>query len=1801
MATGSSLVVPMVLWGRRAPTHCISTILMTPDGKFIVTGCNDGQICVWDVLEHFQVAPRHMLFGHTAAISCLAVGSEHKERRYVVSSSENGEMCLWDVSDGRCVENTKTDKVHSDIVAFHLKSSKALRLICNGYYDEVVIIDPLNLEIVYSLVARVESDWVSACCVLSPPSRDDDVILAITNSGSVKVWTLSMPESKGNKVPEDESKQIRCLNAQTLKCCPGNLRTVLIVCSKYWQIYDASDFTLLCSESNRRGERWTGGDFLSVDRVIVWSNEGRGYLYKLPTKLLKLPSLTKRTWLTKWKVPEGSLAKSLLRGKAVARAKQKLKSRQCLSNPDHKDYHRAYSQTSVHAYYVLDIFTEHGPLDCSPALTYMSCGVGERATHLMLRGDSDGRVTVWALPQVSEKQMTLVRQESFDRLPALSPKSSTTLQDSWKVMSSSPPGILDGICEKADEQRELKDSNTEIFITATIYIPSQGKIVCGRNNGTIVIVPGIDCIKSQLLSGQSSAPSPKILYGHHGRVTCLLYPFNESTRYEPHHLLSGGSDFSVVLWDVNGGVKIHTFTVHGGSLSHMTVPPANCNPRILSCICSVAGDHSVALLSLKERKCLLLASRHLYPVKLIKWRPLDDFMLVQTKDGVVTVWQMETGHLDRVIDGKTAEDVLSNCDENATPVEALTNPSITLAQALKRRNLATFRNLAQQKLQMGGHANQPSPGHKSELVKPTGFPLLIQGIKTNTRDPDAHVLFFDTEALIVHLLTEEYALLSPAELEARGMNVPEKALSAQSDLSEAQQKLSAAGFEALDRVSSFEIVNPHELSGGYCDEVFEEEQDVDGGYYGLPPQAYQASVKKHKGPSLTRRGLSLDSGKFYSSPLPSPVKSYFSPPQSAPVRTQHQVLNRSQSSSKFSPFRPFASSKLFKKSGFKKQLSLQHDNPQPPPRTKPQFRRAPSAPGVLSEAKTLPLHAKHTSSYTTTKSSVTFALENRSPSPNEGVPVLDVSGQGYDSGGFLAKAKEKAETVGQKIQSKMEAVSSSGSSNSAPIQTQPASSRASKRPDYISIQESLSMAIGELFMSCLHAWGLDPQLDDLCVGKLGLHKPRCPISFGLLSHGGHMSLMLPGWHRQQTSHKDVLGAAAASGPSAKLPTLLTQRTGQAPFEVDKLSDHDNDEAAVGGEDKGAPGGQAVKVSSVRPASPANNARRTSSLGSNQQQAYDFSTKINCPQLRWQISSAVTTQHLLSVISVANTLMGMSRAAFLPEMQVPMHRSRKETVSSNHGMVLRETDSPESVTSSEDTSSDAQATIQAQVKQGWSLLAALHCVLLPELVGPTIYQCPQLEMLARRWQDRCLEIREAAQALLLAELRRINPEGRKVLLDKWAPFLPSYVDPELSLLSNMGGHHEAVEEDDDEEDGILAGDIPAHKLSVSFESRRKQATAIVMLGVIGAEFGQEMEPSRTKASEEQKKVKVKGSVEGFSLTNYSLARHTSKALTFLLLQPPSPRLPLHTPIRRAAIDLIGRGFTVWEPYLDVSAVLLGLLELSIDSNKLIPRKGHLVRSKEDYEQLDCTTYGLPLSPAADACRSARHALSLIATARPPAFIITMAKEVARFNALAQNAQSQSAHLQNIILARASAEILHIVELLVEKIPNDVADLIVEAMDVSMFCLDLAALKTKGLPELFPAICRFSMVAYCHQTKRVWVGARNGHLALYEMKQHSRCQMLPAHQGPITAVAVNQDGKYLATFSHMDHKLRFWQTASSSLFGIGSQQTKLVRTHNTPAISVSPISNILKLVRLVWVDKTTVVLLTVDGQELKYSVH
>lgn len=91
----SQLIIPITLWGNRPPTHCISSIYLSRDAKILVTGCNDGQLLVWDsTSSNLQsIWPRFMLFGHSSSILCISSGSVNPEENLLISSSEDGYVC----------------------------------------------------------------------------------------------------------------------------------------------------------------------------------------------------------------------------------------------------------------------------------------------------------------------------------------------------------------------------------------------------------------------------------------------------------------------------------------------------------------------------------------------------------------------------------------------------------------------------------------------------------------------------------------------------------------------------------------------------------------------------------------------------------------------------------------------------------------------------------------------------------------------------------------------------------------------------------------------------------------------------------------------------------------------------------------------------------------------------------------------------------------------------------------------------------------------------------------------------------------------------------------------------------------------------------------------------------------------------------------------------------------------------------------------------------------------------------------------------------------------------------------------------------------------------------------------------------------------------------------------------------------------------------------------------------------------------------------------------------------------------
>ena len=348
-------------------------------------------------------------------------------------------------------------------------------------------------------------------------------------------------------------------------------------------------------------------------------------------------------------------------------------------------------------------------------------------------------------------------------------------------------------------------------------------------------------------------------------------------------------------------------------------------------------------------------------------------------------------------------------------------------------------------------------------------------------------------------------------------------------------------------------------------------------------------------------------------------------------------------------------------------------------------------------------------------------------------------------------------------------------------------------------------------------------------------------------------------------------------------------------------------------------------------------------------------------------------------------------------------------------------------------------------------------------------------------------------------------------------------------------------------------------------------------MIGAEFGQELEPCGPQRRDVP---------DGFGLSDYSLARHTCKALVYLLLQPPSPKLPAFVPLRRAAIDLLGRGFTVWEPYMEVSAVLLGLLELC-----------------ESYaKHIGDIQSGFPLSPEADSCRSAHHSLSLIATARPLTFITTIAREVARYNAAAANPQHQSL-LATSVLVRTKSEILRIIELLSDKMMSDLNSVLVEVVDIALFCIDISVLRAShGLLEAVPALAKFHTISYDSRSRRVAVAGARGSIVLYDIRS-CKHQVVTRGPGRITALCFSPDGRYLCVYCASENQLSFWVTATT-LFGMIQSQVKCVKTlsplktRSKPAVENLP--HKLNLAKLVWVNGRSVVLLTSDGSEHRFHI-
>uniref|UniRef100_A0A8C8RHH3 WD repeat domain 72 n=1 Tax=Pelusios castaneus TaxID=367368 RepID=A0A8C8RHH3_9SAUR len=705
-----SSVLAVALWGKRAPSHSITAIMITDDQQTIVTGSQEGQICLWNLSSELKILSKEILFGHTASITCLAKARDFEKQPYVVSATENGEMCVWNVTSGQCIENAKLPYRHTTICYYHcsFRMTGDGWLLCCGQYDDVLIIDAKTLAVLHILISSQSSDWISCMCIVHSIRVQEDSLVAVSVTGDLKVWDLSSSVTsiqERQSVYEQESKSLDCTNCQAIRFCTYTERLLLVIFSNCWKVYDYCDFSLLCTEFSKSGQWFAGGEVLAAQRLIIWTEDGHSYIYQLLNRWAQIGNEHKKF---------SGLSKSM-------------------HPADGKVLKETVSPHLLCSTYVKE--NKSFPL----VMGFMN-ERKEPFYKILFSGEASGRITLWHIPDVPVS--------TLDGSPKEIPiAASWTLQNDFDRHHSMVEGIIDHLCAS-------KDGTESDAFSSSIYIPHLDKLVCGCEDGKIFITLALHAAKARILEDISLLKYTlpyKVLKGHSSRVTCLLYPHSKSAKFDPSWLVSGDQDSYVIWWDIFTEEILHQFTLQAGPIMNLLLSPENYKHRIVCCVCS---DHSVALLHLQERVCLLHVRKHLFPVKMIKWHLAENLLIVGCEDDSVYIWEIETGTLERHETGEMAKAILNSCEDSECLV---TDSILPISQDTQKHKIAGYKTSSLYKLGTLSH-NLTHTERSSDKVRMNDHaqqPFTILPVKTKWNNISFHVLLFDLEKIVELLLSSQ--------------------------------------------------------------------------------------------------------------------------------------------------------------------------------------------------------------------------------------------------------------------------------------------------------------------------------------------------------------------------------------------------------------------------------------------------------------------------------------------------------------------------------------------------------------------------------------------------------------------------------------------------------------------------------------------------------------------------------------------------------------------------------------------------------------------------------------------------------------------------------------------------------------------------------------------------------------------------------------------------------------------------------------------------------------------------------------
>lgn len=202
-------------------TGSISSLAISNDNRYLVSGSSDKTLRIWNLLEKNQLS---ICQGHTESISSIAISNDNQ---FIFSGSMDTTIRVWNFHE----KNSKAIlKGHaSGVLCIVITSDN--KILISGSCDTTIKIWSLFTKSIVSVLGG-HSSWVNSISL----SKDNQILVSGSKDISIKIWNLSKKTLVANLYGH-----FLCVNAVVL----SNNGEFIVSASddKTLRIWDSNEFT----------------------------------------------------------------------------------------------------------------------------------------------------------------------------------------------------------------------------------------------------------------------------------------------------------------------------------------------------------------------------------------------------------------------------------------------------------------------------------------------------------------------------------------------------------------------------------------------------------------------------------------------------------------------------------------------------------------------------------------------------------------------------------------------------------------------------------------------------------------------------------------------------------------------------------------------------------------------------------------------------------------------------------------------------------------------------------------------------------------------------------------------------------------------------------------------------------------------------------------------------------------------------------------------------------------------------------------------------------------------------------------------------------------------------------------------------------------------------------------------------------------------------------------------------------------------------------------------------------------------